>query len=129
MAGLSLVGAGGLNVAVEGPSKAEISVHDNKDGTVAVSYLPAAPGEYKISVKFADKPIKGSPFTAKITGEKPVPSPTGGQERKPFCMIIKVHISKSIFWIIFFYEYDTNLSYSASFCVVHRSIILKSTSS
>lgn len=62
-------GAGGLNVAVEGPSKAEISVHDNKDGTVAVSYLPAAPGEYKISVKFADKPIKGSPFTAKITGE------------------------------------------------------------
>lgn len=62
-------GKGGLNVAVEGPSKAEISVHDNKDGTVAVSYLPAAPGEYKISIKFADKPIKGSPFTAKITGE------------------------------------------------------------
>lgn len=62
-------GAGGLNVAVEGPSKAEINVHDNKDGTVSVSYLPAAPGEYKISIKFADKPIKGSPFTAKITGE------------------------------------------------------------
>ncbi|XP_035708450.1 filamin-A isoform X3 [Folsomia candida] len=62
-------GAGGLSLAVEGPSKAEISCHDNKDGTVSVSYLPTAPGEYKISVKFGDKNIKGSPFTAKITGE------------------------------------------------------------
>ncbi|CAD6204963.1 GSCOCG00003073001-RA-CDS [Cotesia congregata] len=62
-------GAGGLSLAVEGPSKAEISCHDNKDGTVSVSYLPTAPGEYKISVKFGDKPIKGSPYVAKITGE------------------------------------------------------------
>nr|XP_023029307.1 filamin-A isoform X2 [Leptinotarsa decemlineata] len=62
-------GAGGLSMAVEGPSKAEISCHDNKDGTVSVSYLPTAPGEYKISVRFGDKHIKGSPFNAKITGE------------------------------------------------------------
>ncbi|XP_025994672.1 filamin-A isoform X4 [Solenopsis invicta] len=62
-------GAGGLSLAVEGPSKAEISCHDNKDGTVSVSYLPTAPGEYKITVKFGDKHIKGSPFVAKITGE------------------------------------------------------------
>nr|XP_042902335.1 filamin-A isoform X2 [Parasteatoda tepidariorum] len=62
-------GAGGLDVAVQGPSQAEITCHDNKDGTVAVNYLPAAPGEYKISVKFAGKHIAGSPFTAKITGE------------------------------------------------------------
>lgn len=61
-------GAGGLSLAVEGPSKAEISCHDNKDGTVSVTYLPTAPGEYKISVKFGDKNIKGSPFTSKITG-------------------------------------------------------------
>lgn len=61
-------GAGGLSLAVEGPSKAEISCHDNKDGTVSVSYLPTAPGEYKISVKFGDKHIKGSPYVAKITG-------------------------------------------------------------
>ncbi|CAH2217987.1 jg14990 [Pararge aegeria aegeria] len=59
-------GAGGLSMAVEGPSKAEITCHDNKDGTVAVSYLPTAPGEYKISVRFGDKHIKGSPFTAKV---------------------------------------------------------------
>ncbi|XP_018312644.1 filamin-like isoform X1 [Mycetomoellerius zeteki] len=62
-------GAGGLSLAVEGPSKAEISCHDNKDGTVSVSYLPTAPGEYKITVKFGDKHIRGSPFVAKITGE------------------------------------------------------------
>lgn len=62
-------GAGGLSLAVEGPSKAEICCHDNKDGTVSVSYLPTAPGEYKITVKFGDKHIKGSPYIAKITGE------------------------------------------------------------
>lgn len=62
-------GDGGLSMAVEGPSKAEISCHDNKDGTVSVSYLPTAPGEYKISVRFGEKHIKGSPFFAKITGE------------------------------------------------------------
>lgn len=62
-------GAGGLSMAVEGPSKAEISCHDNKDGTVSMSYLPTAPGEYKISVRFGDKHIKGSPYVAKITGE------------------------------------------------------------
>lgn len=47
----------------------QISYKDNKDGTVAVSYLPTAPGEYKISVRFGDKNIKGSPFFAKVTGE------------------------------------------------------------
>ncbi|XP_061930044.1 filamin-A isoform X7 [Apis cerana] len=62
-------GAGGLSLSVEGPSKAEISCHDNKDGTISVSYLPTAPGEYKIGVKFGDKHIRGSPYVAKITGE------------------------------------------------------------
>ncbi|XP_046641662.1 filamin-A-like isoform X3 [Daphnia pulicaria] len=62
-------GSGGLSLAVEGPSKADIGCNDNKDGTVSVSYLPLAPGEYKVSVKYADKHIAGSPFAAKITGE------------------------------------------------------------
>uniref|UniRef100_A0A4W4DVE2 Calponin-homology (CH) domain-containing protein n=1 Tax=Electrophorus electricus TaxID=8005 RepID=A0A4W4DVE2_ELEEL len=60
---------GGLSLAVEGPSKAEISCKDNKDGTCAVSYLPTAPGDYNIIVKFDNKNIPGSPFTAKITGD------------------------------------------------------------
>merc|ERR1712223_1360528 len=48
---------------------AEINCQDNKDGTVNVSYLPTAPGEYKICAKFADQHIDGSPFTCKVTGE------------------------------------------------------------
>ncbi|KAJ4919300.1 hypothetical protein JOQ06_006545, partial [Pogonophryne albipinna] len=62
-------GTEGLSLAVEGPSKAEISCKDNKDGTCTVSYLPTVPGDYNIIVKFDDKHIPGSPFTAKITGD------------------------------------------------------------
>ncbi|XP_023774686.1 filamin-C-like, partial [Cyanistes caeruleus] len=62
-------GEGGLSLAVEGPSKAEITCQDNKDGTCTVSYLPTAPGDYSIIVRFDDKHIPGSPFTAKITGD------------------------------------------------------------
>ncbi|XP_075946069.1 filamin-C-like isoform X2 [Anarhichas minor] len=62
-------GEGGLSLAVEGPSKAEITCKDNKDGTCTVSYLPSAPGDYNIIVKFDNKHISGSPFTAKITGD------------------------------------------------------------
>ncbi|XP_078533930.1 filamin-C isoform X3 [Lissotriton helveticus] len=62
-------GEGGLSLAVEGPSKAEITCKDNKDGTCTVSYLPTATGDYNIIVRFDDKHIPGSPFTAKITGD------------------------------------------------------------
>lgn len=62
--------SGGLSLAVEGPSKAEITCKDNKDGTCTVSYLPTAPGDYNIIVKFDNKHIPGSPFTAKITGKE-----------------------------------------------------------
>uniref|UniRef100_UPI00358E509D filamin-C-like n=1 Tax=Myxine glutinosa TaxID=7769 RepID=UPI00358E509D len=60
----------GLSLAVEGPSKAEITCTDNKDGTCSVSYLPTAPGDYSLVVMFDDKHISGSPFTARITGDK-----------------------------------------------------------
>lgn len=55
-------------MAVEGPSKAEIHCVDNKDGTCSVSYTPTKPGEYNVIIKFADKHISGSPFSASITG-------------------------------------------------------------
>lgn len=58
---------GGLSLSIEGPSKATINCVDNKDGTCTVSYLPTAPGEYCITVKFADNNISGSPFKPKIT--------------------------------------------------------------
>ncbi|XP_032892502.1 filamin-B isoform X2 [Amblyraja radiata] len=62
-------GEGGLDLAIEGPSKAEISCIDNKDGTCTVSYLPALSGDYSILVKYNEKHIAGSPFTAKITDD------------------------------------------------------------
>ncbi|PAA52508.1 hypothetical protein BOX15_Mlig001981g2 [Macrostomum lignano] len=62
-------GAGGLALAIEGPSRAEINCNDNKDGTCSVNYLPLAPGDYTIVVKFMERHIPGSPFTARITGE------------------------------------------------------------
>lgn len=63
-------------MAIEGPSKAEIGCTDNQDGTCTVSYLPVLPGDYNILVKYNDKHIPGSPFTAKITGE------LGGSRRR-----------------------------------------------
>ncbi|XP_037604615.1 filamin-B [Sebastes umbrosus] len=58
---------GGLDLAIEGPSKADISCVDNKDGTCSVSYVPTLPGDYNILVKYNSKHIEGSPFTARIT--------------------------------------------------------------
>ncbi|XP_043979419.1 filamin-B [Gambusia affinis] len=58
---------GGLDLAIEGPSKAEISCVDNKNGTCTVSYLPTLPGDYNILVKYNEDHIEGSPFTARIT--------------------------------------------------------------
>lgn len=61
---------GGLDLAIEGPSKAEIKCVDNKDGTCSVSYLPTLPGDYNILVKYNEDHIPGSPFAARITGER-----------------------------------------------------------
>lgn len=61
--------SGGLALAIEGPSKAEIKCVDNKDGTCSVTYFPTKPGQYDIVVKFADKHIPGSPFSAQVVGK------------------------------------------------------------
>uniref|UniRef100_G3NI02 Filamin B n=1 Tax=Gasterosteus aculeatus TaxID=69293 RepID=G3NI02_GASAC len=60
---------GGLDLAIEGPSKADINCVDNKDGTCSVSYMPTLPGDYNILVKYNDKHIAGSPFSARIIGQ------------------------------------------------------------
>lgn len=58
-----------MSLAIEGPSKAEISCTDNQDGTCSVSYLPVLPGDYSILVKYNEQHIPGSPFTARVTGD------------------------------------------------------------
>lgn len=62
-------GPGGLAIAVEGPAKAEITCQDNGDGSCNISYLPTAPGEYTIHIRFADEDIPGSPFKVFVTSE------------------------------------------------------------
>ena len=61
------VTGGGLGLAIEGPSKAEIQCKDNKDGTATVTYVPPTPGEYKIVIKYAGQPITDTPYFAKIS--------------------------------------------------------------
>lgn len=47
-------GAGGLSIAVEGPSKAEISFEDRKDGSSGVSYVVQEPGGYWLNTVIAN---------------------------------------------------------------------------
>lgn len=56
---ISVVGYGGISLAVEGPSKVDIQTEDLEDGTCKVSYFPTVPGVYIVSTKFADEHIPG----------------------------------------------------------------------
>lgn len=58
------LGSAKLNVTVEGPSKSQVSLTDNKDDTISVGYTTPFPGEYKIKISFDGKKVVGSPFTA-----------------------------------------------------------------
>ena len=44
-------GAGGLSIAVEGPSKAEIDFQDHKDGSCEVAYTCTEPGLWPYTLK------------------------------------------------------------------------------
>lgn len=70
-------GIGGLSFAIEGPSEAKMSCVDNRDGSCDVEFTPTEPGEYDISIKFADKHIPGSPFKVFIQGNQPHHVSTG----------------------------------------------------
>lgn len=51
-------GAGGLAIAVEGPSKAEISFEDRKDGSCGVAYVVQEPGtEGRAGVRGGDASV------------------------------------------------------------------------
>ncbi|XP_067228456.1 filamin-B isoform X2 [Chanodichthys erythropterus] len=60
-------GYGGLTVVIEGPSKVDVYTEEMEHGTCNISYHPIKAGTYKISIKFSDEHIPGSPFTAVIT--------------------------------------------------------------
>uniref|UniRef100_A0A9J7XGK7 Filamin B, beta (actin binding protein 278) n=1 Tax=Cyprinus carpio carpio TaxID=630221 RepID=A0A9J7XGK7_CYPCA len=60
-------GYGGLTVVIEGPSKVDVYTEELEHGTCNISYCPIKAGNYKISIKFSDEHIPGSPFMAVVT--------------------------------------------------------------
>lgn len=57
---------GGLAIAMEGPSKPEVSFVDNKNGTLKVQYKPQKAGNYKLHLKFGEFAVSGSPFSINV---------------------------------------------------------------
>jgi filamin len=53
-------------LAIEGPSEAKISCKDNRNGSCTVEYTPTEPGDYDVSIRFADQHIPGSPFKVPV---------------------------------------------------------------
>lgn len=52
-------GYGGLALAIEGPSKVDIQTEDVEDGTCRVIYCPTEPGNYIVSIRFAEEHVPG----------------------------------------------------------------------
>ena len=52
-------GQGGLALAIDGPDQTQINCKDNRDGTCEVEYTPVKPGDYDVTIKFADQHIPG----------------------------------------------------------------------
>jgi filamin len=63
-----------FKVDISGPEHVKAKVHDNGDGTYAVSYEPKVPGDYTVAVSLHDEPIKDAPFHVHIK-----PSPDASQ--------------------------------------------------
>lgn len=68
-------GPGALGLTVEGPGEAALECQDHGDGTCAVTYVPAAPGDYAVNILFAGTHVPGSPFHAAIAPEAPTTAP------------------------------------------------------
>lgn len=60
-------GLGGLTLAIEGPAETKLKCIDNKNGSCSVQYIPTEPGDYEISILFANTHVSGSPFKVSIT--------------------------------------------------------------
>ena len=84
------------------------TVTDNQDGTYKVSYFPEYPGHTKVSVKFNNEDIQGSPFSPRVARNyiHPVPSP------------FTLTVPNSSPWALAMVS-DTELAVTASDCIVH----------
>lgn len=68
-ANFTIVGGKDVDMKIEGPNKADIKKKEVKGNNVNVTYVPMSPGEYLVHLTYKGKPIHGSPFSAKVTGE------------------------------------------------------------
>ena len=84
------------------------TITDNNDGTYSVSYLPEFPGHTKVSVKFNNEDIQGSPFSPRVARNyiHPIPAP------------YTLTVPNSSPWGLAMVS-DTELAVTASDCVVH----------
>ena len=57
-----------IDVKIDGSGKADIVKKEEKDGIMTYVYVPISAGEYNINIRFKNKHIHGSPFSAKISG-------------------------------------------------------------
>lgn len=62
-------GAGPLAVTVDGPAKVQLDCREVPEG-YKVSFVPSAPGDYLITIKFVGTNIAGSPFKCRVTGKR-----------------------------------------------------------
>jgi hypothetical protein len=58
-----------IQIGFDGPSQPDCKLVTKKDKTIDVTYTAPVAGEYKIHVRYEDKPIPGSPFKCKIIGD------------------------------------------------------------
>ena len=61
-------GAGALAVTVDGPAKVQLDCKEANEG-YKVGFIPSAPGDYYITIKFIGTNIAGSPFKCRVTGQ------------------------------------------------------------
>lgn len=61
-------GAGALAVTVDGPAKVQLDCKEVPEG-YKVTYVPSAPGDYLVTIKFVGVNIAGSPFKCRVTGK------------------------------------------------------------
>lgn len=57
-----------VQVSIDGPARTDVTRNDSGDHST-FTYLPMTPGAYNISISYKGKNIKGSPFSAKVSGE------------------------------------------------------------
>lgn len=69
-------GAGALAVTVDGPAKVQLDCKEVAEG-YKVSFVPSAPGDYLITIKFVGTNIAGSPFKCRVGGNS-LQSRSGG---------------------------------------------------